>query len=82
VLSQLLTAVKKNGYRAVDEALFLGDYSSAYDTEKSAEGLQIVSRRIGDALGPGPDEILFLQGNHDPEYTPGLDASGVHERED
>ena len=82
VLSQLLTAVKHNGFRAVDEALFLGDYSSAYDTEKSAEGLQIVSRRLGDALGLDTDEILFLQGNHDPEDTPGLDASGAHERED
>ena len=82
VLSELLSVVKHSGYHSVDEALFLGDYSSAYDTEKSAEGLQIVSRRIGDALGLGPDEILFLQGNHDPEDTPGLDASGVHERED
>ena len=82
VLSELLSVVKHSGYHSVDEALFLGDYSSAYDTEKSAEGLQIVSRRIGDALGLGPDEILFLQGNHDPEDTPGLDAGGVHERED
>lgn len=82
VLSELLSAVKRSGYRSVDEALFLGDYSSAYDTEKSAEGLEIVRRRLDDALGLDADEILFLQGNHDPEDTPGLDASGVHERED
>lgn len=82
VLSELLSVVKRNGYRSVDEALFLGDYSSAYDTEKSEEGLEIVRRRLDDALGLGLDEILFLQGNHDPEDTPGLDAGGVHERED
>ncbi len=82
VLSELLSVVKRNGYRSVDEALFLGDYSSAYDTEKSAEGLEIVLRRLDDALGLDADEILFLQGNHDPEDTPGLDAGGAHERED
>ena len=82
VLSELLSVVTRNGYRSVDEALFLGDYSSAYDTEKSAEGLEIVHRRIDDALGLGADEILFLQGNHDPEDTPGLDAGGAYVRED
>ncbi len=82
VLGQLLDTVRNNGYRTVDEALFLGDYSSAYDTEKSEEGLEIVLRRLDDALGLGLDEILFLQGNHDPEDTPGLDAGGAHERED
>ncbi len=82
VLSQLLSVVKQNGYRSVDEALFLGDYSSAYDTEKSAEGLEIVCGRIEDALGLNADDVLFLQGNHDPEDTPGLDAGGAHERED
>lgn len=82
VLAELLSAVKQNGYRSVDEALFLGDYSSAYDTELSSEGLEIVRGRIDDALGLGAEDILFLQGNHDPEDTVGLDAGGAYERED
>ena len=82
VLSRLLETAKKNGYRSVDEALFLGDYSSAYDTDRSAEGIGIVCDRIQRAYRLGMDEILFLQGNHDPEDTPGLDPGGACERED
>ena len=82
VLEQLLSCVKKNGYRSIDEALFLGDYSSAYDTERSTEGIGIVCDRFRRAFGMDADDILFLQGNHDPEDTAGLDAGGAYERED
>ena len=82
VLSQLLSVAKQNGYRSFDEALFLGDYSSAYDTDYSSEGLSIVCDRFARAYGMDSDDILFLQGNHDPEDTRGLDAGGAYERED
>ena len=82
VLEQLLSCVKKNGYRSLDEALFLGDYSSAYDTERSSEGIGIVCDRFARAFGMDGDDILFLQGNHDPEDTGGLDAGGAYEREE
>lgn len=80
VLGQLLDTVRRNGYRDIDEALFLGDYSSAFDTEKSAEGIGIVCDRMQRGLGLDADGILFLQGNHDPADTPGLDAGGAYER--
>lgn len=82
VLSRLLETAKKNGYRSVDEVLFLGDYSSAYDTERSAEGIGIVCDKIRRAYALDADDILFLQGNHDPEDTPGLDSGGAYERSD
>ena len=82
VLAQLLSAVKQSGYRSFDEALFLGDYSSAYDAAYSAEGIGIVCDRFSRALGMDADDILFLQGNHDPADTVGLDAGGPYERED
>ncbi len=82
VLGELLDTVRRNGYRRIDEALFLGDYSSAFDTEKSAEGIGIVCDRFDRAYGMGADDILFQQGNHDPADTPGLDPGGAYERED
>ena len=82
VLAQLLSVVKQSGYRSFDEALFLGDYSSAYDAEYSAEGIGIVCDRFSRALGMDADDILFLQGNHDPADTVGLDAGGPYERDD
>ncbi len=82
VLGQLLDTVRHNGYRRLDEALFLGDYSSAFDTEKSEEGIGIVCDRFDRAYGMDADDILFLQGNHDPADTPGLDPGGAYERED
>lgn len=82
VLSQLLSCVKQNGYRRLDEALFLGDYSSAFDTEKSVEGIGIVCDRFRRAYGMDADDILFLQGNHDPADTPGVDPGGAYEREE
>ena len=82
VLGQLLDTVRRSGYRHIDEALFLGDYSSAFDTEKSAEGIGIVCDRMQRGFGLGDDDILFLQGNHDPADTPGLDRGGAYERED
>lgn len=82
VLAALLDTARENGYRRLDEALFLGDYSSAFDTEKSEEGIGIVCDRFDRAYGMDADDILFLQGNHDPADTRELDRGGAYERED
>lgn len=81
VLAALLDTVRGAGVRSVDEAFFLGDYCSAYDAARSGTGLAIVRELISDAFRLGDDGILFLQGNHDPAETPGLDGSGAYLRD-
>lgn len=81
VLAELLEAVRRDGHRRIDEALFLGDYSSAYDTGRSEEGIGIVRDCLYSGLGLHAEDILLLQGNHDPAETAGLSPSGAHERQ-
>ena len=81
VLAVLLDTVQEAGIRSPDEAFFLGDYCSAYDAARSGAGIAIVRDVFSDAFCLEEDDILFLQGNHDPTETPGLDAGGAYVRD-
>ena len=61
-------------YPAVDEALFLGDYEpSSYTSDP--QGLQALQSVLQETWGLGPDQVLYLQGNHDHYDMPGLDGA-------
>ena len=81
----ILATIKNQGYESFEGLLFCGDYSQAFTTAASQEGVAYLKNVINEELpGLSDDQKFFLQGNHDMdvETTDGtLTPSGAHETE-
>jgi len=81
----ILATIKSQGFESYDGLLFCGDYSQAFTTDASKEGVAYLKNVISEELPTlSDDHKFFLQGNHDMdvEATDGtLSASGAHETE-
>ena len=81
----ILATIKNQGHESYDGLLFCGDYSQAFTTAASKEGVAYLKNVIAEELPSLPaDHQFYLQGNHDSdvETTDGtLVASGGHETE-
>ena len=82
---KILATIKNQGHSSYDGLLFCGDYSQAFTTAASKEGVAYLKNLISEELPTlTSDQKFFLQGNHDmdDETTDGtLAASGAHETE-
>jgi len=86
MMSTIITQMKADGYE-IESALFCGDYSKNANTwkyinvEMNNAGLAAVAKVFQDELGLGYDEVVYVQGNHDPAETEGLDCGGANDME-
>lgn len=81
VMEGIIDAVVTAGYTDIDGALFCGDYSNSYTAEESNKGLNYVYGNYNTTWGLTYDDIVFVQGNHDPASTSYLDPSGKNDPE-
>ena len=67
-------------YPTVNEAFLLGDYDGTEaSVATSNQGVAAAYTAFNDVWGLGYDDILFVQGNHDPAGTNSLDTTGAHD---
>ena len=81
VVRDILSNMKADGYTDVDGAFFCGDYTiqlndAPSDSEEGLTALRSVYAKAD--MGIDEDEMIFVQGNHDPVGTYGLSKSGIH----
>lgn len=85
-LQTILRQMKKDGYD-IEGALFCGDYSKKGNTWGSVNvalnnaGVAAIMEVLETELGLGHESAVFVQGNHDPSFTKGLDPSGANDTE-
>ena len=73
-VGRVIDTLKANGFTKVDGAFFCGDYTiEARETNKSQYGIQKLKDTFAPLVG---DNMLFVQGNHDPITTTGLSRAG------
>lgn len=73
-VGRVIDTLKANGFTKVDGAFFCGDYTlEARETNKSQYGIQKLKDTFAPLVG---DNMLFVQGNHDPATTTGLSRAG------
>lgn len=83
-LRALLNSVSDQGI-VPDAALFAGDYTDHFQDDGNGqhcanEGIEKIRSMLDDTFGEGycqEHDVLFAQGNHDYEGTPGLAESGL-----
>ena len=81
VMEQLLQSMKAD-HPALDDYFLLGDYDAwEYTAATSGDGLKAACGALEKVYGLRTEQILALQGNHDPADTPGLAATGDYDRE-
>ena len=77
----------KETYPAVDGALFCGDYSAYYNTwtesridvSKNNAGIDAVAAVLDTAWGLTDEDVIYVQGNHDPANTKRLETETVQD---
>lgn len=85
-LQTILRQMKKDGYD-IESALFCGDYSRKGNSWSSVKvslnnaGVTAIMEVLEAELGLDYDSAIFVQGNHDPSGTKGLDPSGANDSE-
>ena len=72
-IDQILAAMKKDGI-VPDKLLFGGDYSLSHSHETSTAGVTQLKNYFSSILDE--QDMVFAQGNHDPETTGGLTGWG------
>ena len=83
-MQTIIQAMKKDGY-SIQSALICGDYSKTGNTWKNVDpdlnsaGLSSVARVLENELGLSHDDTVYVQGNHDPAETDGLDPFGAND---
>lgn len=83
-MQTIIRSMKKDGYD-VQSALICGDYSKTANTWKNADpdlnnaGLAAVAGVLEEELGLTHDDTIYVQGNHDPADTVGLDPFGAND---
>lgn len=81
VMREIIQSMKQN-HPVLDDYFLLGDYDAQdYTAESSGAGLKAARGVLEQVYGLEEAQILALQGNHDPADTPGLAATGAHDRE-
>lgn len=85
-MQTILRQMKKDGYD-IKGALLCGDYSKTGNTwtninpELNDAGIASIAAVLQEELGLGHDAAVYVQGNHDPADTEGLDPSGANDTE-
>ena len=85
-MQTIIQGMKKDGYD-IQGALICGDYSKTGNTWKNVNpdlnnaGLSAVARILEQELGLTHDDTIYVQGNHDPADTVGLDPFGANDTE-
>ena len=85
-MQTIIQKMKKDGYN-IQSALLLGDYSKTGNTWKNVNpelnnaGLAAVAGILEQELGLTHDDAVYVQGNHDPADTHGLDPFGANDTE-
>lgn len=74
---QLLNTLEIHGITKADAAFFCGDYTpNSVESNTSGLGLQVLKDTFQPLVG---NKMVFIQGNHDPDTTPGLSPSGAND---
>lgn len=85
-MQTIIRSMKKDGYD-IQSALICGDYSKTGNTWKNVNpelnnaGLAAVAGILEEELGLTHDDAVYVQGNHDPADTVGLDPFGANDTE-
>ena len=82
VMEGIIAAMVAGGVTKVDGALFCGDYSNSFTAAESNTGLGLVYENYKTTWGLDYEDIVFVQGNHDPASTSNLDKSGANDHKD
>lgn len=81
-IAKLLAQIKADGYTNADRVLFCGDYTVKLNNRpsESDSGIAALKEALFSAqLGIEPDELVLVQGNHDPVGTSGIAPSGAND---
>lgn len=81
-LEEITKQIYNSGNKEVSEALICGDYYDSDDIseDESGKGIDNIYTVLNRQWGLEHDEIYFVQGNHDPSSTLGLDPTGGTDR--
>ena len=82
-LEEITKQIYNSGNKEVSEALICGDYYASDDIseDESGKGIDYIYEVLNSQWELEHDEIYFVQGNHDPLSTAGLDSTGGTDRE-
>lgn len=80
-MNNIISAVKADGYTAIDGFLFAGDYDTEYD-DKTEEIRFLKDTVKAEYAGLEDENMIFVQGNHDPAESAGLSKSGGNDTDD
>lgn len=89
-MNAVINKIKAAGYDGVNKlapsgAIFCGDYSNIYDTWTDIDvtynnaGQAAVADVLNEQWGLTDSDVIYVQGNHDPADTQGLDPSGAND---
>lgn len=81
-VGKILSEIRAAGYRNVSAVLFCGDYTIKLNNrpQESESGIASLKKVLLESgLGIAPDEIILVQGNHDPVGTAELAESGAND---
>ena len=85
-MQTILRQMKKDGYD-IRGALLCGDYSKTGNTwtnvmpEQNDAGIAAIAQVLEEELGLDHGAAVYVQGNHDPADTEGLDPAGANDTE-
>ena len=82
ILGAIIDAMINDGHTSVDGALYAGDYDYNMPSDTSHGIISI--KNVFNSKWPSlsEDNMVFVQGNHDPASTPGITPSGANDTED
>ena len=86
-MQTIIRQMKKDGYN-IESALLCGDYSKNANTWANVDstlnnsGVTAIAEVLEGELGLSHENAVFVQGNHDPANTEGLDPFGANDTED
>lgn len=85
-MQTIIRQMKKDGYN-INSALLCGDYSKTGNTWENIDsnlnnsGVAAIAEVLERELGLGHEHTVYVQGNHDPADTEGLDPFGANDTE-
>lgn len=85
-MKTIISQMQKDGYD-IESALLCGDYSKTANTwtninpELNNSGVAAIADVLETELGVSHENTIYVQGNHDPATTEGLDPFGANDTE-
>ena len=85
-MQTIIQKMVRDGYN-IQSALLCGDYSKTGNTWKNIDpalnnaGISAIAEILEQELGLNHDDTVYVQGNHDPADTAGLDPFGANDTE-